>query len=389
MAQYSDGNTGDVDPNADNYWAFVTGVSMTNDPTDVEGLTFNPMDTFETNFFVRDGAGSAGDSDYAIHARNAPAFHPNDGFAFGGNQYHAARHWNFTAEISYVGQTETVTASVTVSRIVDTDNDASEPLHSTALVRFNDSQIQAIFDGPDGAGYAMNEIESVTLTAAGNELANVNIANRYDDPYPVLCFAGGTLIETDAGPVPVERLQEGDRVRTMDHGFQPIRWIGSRKIGTAELERNPKIRPVRITAGALGNGLPVRDLVVSRQHRVLVQSPEIDTAEALVPAKDLVALPGVEILDHLEHGVEYFHVLCENHEVLLAESMPAESMLTGIEALKALDDTAREEIAILMPELLDADHVPSPARRLLKGKPVRQIVQRHLESREPLSAQAM
>ncbi|RNF33479.1 hemolysin [Paracoccus methylarcula] len=235
----------------------------------------------------------------------------------------------------------------------------------------------------------MEDITSIEITSVVSEDTWRNPDNN-DDFWPaVVCFSAGTLIETSRGSVAVENLNRGDMIRTRDNGFQPIRWIGSRKIGTAELERNPGLRPVRIAAGALGNGLPLRDLVVSRQHRVLVQSPELDMAEALVPAKDLLALPGVEILDHLEHGVEYFHVLCENHEVLLAEGMPAESMLTGTEALKALDDTAREEIAILMPELRNVDYVPTPARRLLNGKPARKIVQRHLESRDPLSARVL
>ena len=34
----------------------------------------------------------------------------------------------------------------------------------------------------------------------------------------------------------------------------------------------PKVQPVRILAGALGHGMPQRDLLVSRQHRMLVSS---------------------------------------------------------------------------------------------------------------------
>lgn len=388
MAQYNDGNPGDINPNEDNYWAFATGQTVTATMDGMIGYSFRPMDIYETQFSVRDGAGTAGagDGDYVIHTRQAANPHPNDGVAFGGNAYWVTHAWAVEAEFQYAGTDETVTATVIVSRIRNPDNN-NDPLNGTAVVRFDDVDMQTIFEGPDGDGgvdYPMNQIENVTIGDSPNQINQINIANRYDDPYPVICFAGGTLIETEAGSVPVERLRKGDRVRTMDHGFQPIRWIGSRKMGTAELQRNPKNRPVRIAAGALGDGLPIRDLVVSRQHRVLVQPTGHNAGEALVPAKDLVALPDVEILDHLEHGVEYFHVLCENHEVLFAEGMPAESMLTGTEALKALNETAREEIAILMPELQHSDYTPSPARMLLTGKQAREIVRLHLESNEPL-----
>lgn len=40
-----------------------------------------------------------------------------------------------------------------------------------------------------------------------------------------VCFTLGTLIDTDRGPVPIEELSVGDRVATLDHGFQPIRWV--------------------------------------------------------------------------------------------------------------------------------------------------------------------
>src|SRR5690606_18039618 len=81
----------------------------------------------------------------------------------------------------------------------------------------------------------------------------------------VLCFARGTLIETVRGAIAVEELTLGDLIRTLDSGYQAIRWIGCRKLGSNELAASPKLQPVRIKAGALGAGLPLRDLVVSPQ----------------------------------------------------------------------------------------------------------------------------
>ena len=66
----------------------------------------------------------------------------------------------------------------------------------------------------------------------------------------------------------VEVLRVGDLVLTEDHGPQPLVWVGARSLGPADLAANPALQPVRIAAGALGLGLPARDLVVSPQHRL-------------------------------------------------------------------------------------------------------------------------
>src|SRR5690606_32364085 len=94
----------------------------------------------------------------------------------------------------------------------------------------------------------------------------------YADDQFITCFTLGTLIETNEGNKPVEELQPGDLIATMDNGYQPIRWIGHTTRDAIDLAQNPKLKPIRIAAGALGNGLPERDLTVSRQHRVLVRS---------------------------------------------------------------------------------------------------------------------
>src|SRR5690606_6300515 len=94
-------------------------------------------------------------------------------------------------------------------------------------------------------------------------------------PVPI-CFCRGTLIATRNGEVPVEKLRLGDEVLTLDHGYQPIRWLGSRKLSALALRARPALRPVEIRDGALGAGLPTRDLRLSPQHRVLLRSKVLD-----------------------------------------------------------------------------------------------------------------
>jgi hypothetical protein len=75
---------------------------------------------------------------------------------------------------------------------------------------------------------------------------------------PPVCFVAGTLIATPAGAVPVERLRPGDLVETWDQGAQPVRWVTHTIRSLADLVTNPKWRPVRIPAGALGHKQPAR-----------------------------------------------------------------------------------------------------------------------------------
>ena len=100
--------------------------------------------------------------------------------------------------------------------------------------------------------------------------------------------------------MPVERLEIGDLIDTKDHGPREICWIGSRTLTKSELVATPKICPVRIKAGALGRGVPQRDLVVSPQHRILVRSAIAErmfgNPEVLVAAKHLLALEGISVV---------------------------------------------------------------------------------------------
>ena len=134
----------------------------------------------------------------------------------------------------------------------------------------------------------------------------------------VACFCAGTLIRTERGDVAVERLEIGDRVPTLSGGLRPIVWIGWRRYAGRFLRSNPPMQPVRIRAGALGDGTPTRDLLVSPLHAMLLDG-------VLIPAGILVN--GTTITREAVDAVAYFHVELDGHDVLLAEGAAAESFL--------------------------------------------------------------
>lgn len=207
-----------------------------------------------------------------------------------------------------------------------------------------------IVQGPATITYDFPGAESGTVTwLDGETMTFTEIENVVYIP----CFTPGTLIKTARGEVPVEQLRVGDRALTRDNGYQMIRWIGSRALDRATLERNTALRPIRIRAGALGDGLPERDMVVSPQHRMLISGPSCELwfgePEVLVAALHLTCLDGVEEVS--PDGVTYLHMLFDQHEVVMSDGTWSESFQPGDLTLGALDQDQRMEILSLFPEL--------------------------------------
>lgn len=212
------------------------------------------------------------------------------------------------------------------------------------------------------------DILNLTM-ASGSSHGQMLYSDISDVGLPVICFAGDTRIMSQAGSLPAGSIEAGMLVMTSDAGYQPVRWVGKRHFTTEDFRKSPKLRPVRITQGALGQGLPMRDLLVSRQHRILVSnriSPVCD--EALVPAIKLTHLPGVYVDEEIE-SVTYVHLLLDQHQILYAEGQRSESLYLGENALHAITEEGKEEIFAIFPELKDSEHrSPPPARRFLKGR---------------------
>jgi len=216
----------------------------------------------------------------------------------------------------------------------------------------------------------------------GNSVTDIENVN-------VVCFARGTGIMTEHGECLVEDLSVGDMVLTADDWLCPIRWIGSRKLDAATLQQNPRLLPIRIAAGALGNGRPERDLLVSPQHRILARSRiaqrMFSATEVLVAAKHLLGMEGVSV-DDTATEVEYFHFLFDKHQVVFANGTESESLHTGPQALLSMDEAARDEILGLFPELATPGIRESARKIPESGRRARQLVSRHTQQQQPLLA---
>lgn len=161
------------------------------------------------------------------------------------------------------------------------------------------------------------------------------------------CFAAGTLLETETGPLPIEIIRPGDLVRTLDHGLQPVHWIGQREVpGCGQMA------PIEINAGALGNW---RKLVVSPQHRMMIEGwrPEMYFGQRQVLVAALHLVNGDTIRQVPRRRVRYVHLAFDRHEMVFAEGIPSESLYLGKMALETLSGAERAEIKAIFPELIE------------------------------------
>ncbi len=203
-------------------------------------------------------------------------------------------------------------------------------------------------------------VDSVAYTddASPGQSLNYTASGIYEGagvPDPgVVCFTAGSLIDTERGPCRIEDLQIGDRVRTLDHGLQALRWVGRRVVSAAEQRRYPALCPVEIEQGALGPQTPLRRTRVSPQHRLLVASAATDALfgqpRMLCSAISLVGRRGIRQLPPAE-AVEYIHILFDQHEVVFVDGQASESFFPSQDGIKALSPLARDELFTLFPEL--------------------------------------
>ncbi|PVA08340.1 Hint domain-containing protein [Thalassorhabdomicrobium marinisediminis] len=192
------------------------------------------------------------------------------------------------------------------------------------------------------------------------------------------CFTPGTTIATPRGERLVEDLREGDRIITRDNGIQEIRWVGRKEMTGKALVSNPHLKPILIRAGALGNGLPERDMLVSPNHRMLVASERtqlyFEEREVLAAAKHLVGSDGIHEVDVM--GTAYIHFMFDRHEVVLSNGAWTESFQPGDYTLKGIGNAQRNEIFELFPELQSKTGLEGyqSARRSLKKHEARLLV---------------
>ncbi len=283
-----------------------------------------------------------------------------------------------SAHTRLIAHTDHVTYYATGQGTVNVlDNDFRQPGSTLTLTHVNGVPVvvgsvvslpsgQQVQVGPNGQltliGDGQIESKSFTYQVRDN-LGNVDVGIVTLNQVP--CFVAGTLIRTPEGDRPVESLAPGDLVCTLDHGAQPLRWIGTRAV-----EGRGAFAPVVIRPGTFGRHGRV---MVSPQHRVLVRDAMAELLfgerDVLVAAKDLI--DGRTVRQVEQESVTYVHLLFDRHEVVFSDGLATESFLPGPQVTSQLEAAVLEEIVDIFPELASAQGYGPASRPALKGHEAR------------------
>lgn len=172
-------------------------------------------------------------------------------------------------------------------------------------------------------------------------LANGNSRLRRSDLNPdpeIICYAAGTRIMTPDGPRAVETIVEGDLIETAS-GPAKVIFTASHEVSGVEQMLNASLRAVVVKRGALGPDIPSCDLVLSQQHRVVLQGADVvlhfGVDKVLAPVKGLLDGERV-VLSREMSATTYHHIALDRHDIVQAEGADVETLYIGDEAAKML-----------------------------------------------------
>ena len=187
--------------------------------------------------------------------------------------------------------------------IAQADIDAVPPLRAKVLAELA-SDLERKFVDP-----------SVSLLAVSDRMEPVAL---------MPAFAAGTRIDTEHGPMLVENLRRGDKLRTASGGYAPIRWLIMREVPCAGY-----FAPVRLRAPYFGLN---RDLLVAPDHRLVLSGDDTEylfgSDAVLVEARHLTAGASAT-LEERQGLVRLYHVLLDGHELLGTNGAVSESLFVG------------------------------------------------------------
>lgn len=168
-------------------------------------------------------------------------------------------------------------------------------------------------------------------------------SNTFLQTNVVACYAEGTHLATPRGEVAVEDLAVGDAVTLAREGEAEVVWVGQRFVDLTCHPRPDSVRPIRVARGAFGPGRPNRDLILSPNHAVYIE-------DVLIPIGLLEN--GATIKRLSVDQITYWHVELRQHDIVLAEGLPAESYLDVDGHAAFSDNNVVQPISRFAPDIL-------------------------------------
>jgi hypothetical protein len=145
-------------------------------------------------------------------------------------------------------------------------------------------------------------------------------------------------------------------------------WIGRQTI-TSRFADPVRNWPIRIAAHALADNVPARDLLVSPDHALLLDG-------ILVHAGALVNGTTIRRENRVPESFVYYHVELEDHSLILAENVPAETFVDNVDR-RNFDNWSEHEA--MFPEGRAIEEMPYPRAKARRQLP--KALRRTLEDR--------
>lgn len=223
--------------------------------------------------------------------------------------------------------------------------DALEGKQVTVISVVIDGTTERFFFVSDGSG----------TMALMNQFGNgaISLTNADFAPPPVyICFCRGTEISTPTGYRKIETLRKGDLVLNDKGEAKPVLWVGESEVSVSEMLQSPECRPIRIAADVVAPGVPFADLFVSAQHRVVLDDPAamlyFGEGRVMIAAKHLVGLMAEQVMP--DAATTYYHLLLEEHEMVVSNGMVSESYQPALRAFRGLPPATARSLAEALPD---------------------------------------
>ena len=251
-----------------------------------------------------------------------------------------------------------------VDQNADGDLDMHGDYFSNAIVSFSgyyftasNGETFAVYQSTNNPGSFFVPYSKADFDLFADLPSSGSMADKADNFLPTgnpVCFGAGSLIATLQGETAVEDFVIGDVIVTATGAAVAIKWIGCQTVDKRLC--GPKMEPVRIRAGALGQGLPHSDLIVTADHGMILDNLVIN-ASALVNGTTIAFVP----LSELPTQVTYYHIETEAHDVILANGAASETFVDAVG--RAAFDNYREYVALygaerIIPEM-ERPRIPS------------------------------
>ena len=176
----------------------------------------------------------------------------------------------------------------------------------------------------------------VTYLTSDNDIEEISRIAPAAPPFEeaFAAIGRGAIVQTEMGPVAVEDLLPGDRIKTSSNGVQTLRWRGAMSIVPGARNKRPEMGTMtRLTADALGYSRPGADLILGPAARLLHKAHGMKTLTgsevAFIPARDFIDGSSIIELKPIA-PVHCYQLGFDNHEKISVNGVEIETLHPGL-----------------------------------------------------------